>query len=316
MSAIKRSNVNMFLLLNAILWGSHYVWNKMLLGYLPRFSILFICSLGGAICTGIAFYKSMRHISRKSLLWGIFINSFSTVSNIFCMLALGATSSSNTAFIVQTSVLITPVLMCVLLKKLPEKKVVAGSLTALPGLFLLTTELKGFHINPGDLFALVNALFFSLFMVATNINSDKIDSKQLTVIHHAMNTVIFFILMACFEKGTSRLNSFLSPIPLALSGISIFIAIATILIQNSALCIVNPERATLIYTLEPVFASIFAFIFIGERLESAAAVAGCILILASVMFSVFTGRKGASEIIFSPVIRIRKSISFISRLFF
>jgi len=119
-----------FLFLNGILWGSSYVWSKMLLSYLPRFTILFLSSLGGLIAIIILYFRSLSQIKTETILPSIAISFFSIISNTFFILALQYTSSFNTAFIVQLSVIITPLIIAIYEKKLPEKGVIVGAIGA------------------------------------------------------------------------------------------------------------------------------------------------------------------------------------------
>ncbi len=286
MGMIKKNNATFFLFVNSFLWGSSYVWSKMLLGFLPRFSILFLCSLGGLIVSMLIFRQGLRMITIKTVLRSIGITSFSILSNTFFMIALQYTSSSNTAFIVQMSVIITPVLMAVWERRMPERKMIQGALIALIGLFLLTCDFDSFRINVGDLFALFNAIFFSLFLVSLRINANKVKSVEFSCVYHAINTVAFLVLAGVFELQSIQFQGRITPIFVLLIMASVFITMATLLIQSKAIKFVRPEKASLIYTFEPVMASVLAFVFIGERLGGIKTFAGFVLILFAVFYTI------------------------------
>ncbi|MCX7711284.1 MAG: DMT family transporter [Clostridia bacterium] len=288
MSFIKKSNAAYLLLLNAVLWGSSYVWSKMLLEYLPRFSILFLCSLGGLVSTLLIYYPQLRTISLKAIGRSAGISVFSIISNTFFILALQFTSSSNAAFIVQMSVVFTPFLMAAIEKKRPEGKSVLSILVAILGLFLLTCDLNNFCLKLGDLFALGNALFFSVFLTCQKVHSEKLNPVHFSMIHHAINTAGFLTLMLIVESTSIRNLKNINSQFLLLISMSILITILTILIQSAAIKFVRPEKAALIYTIEPVAALVLAGIFIGEKLEGPSAVIGCGLILLSVIYSLYT----------------------------
>lgn len=287
MGFIKKSNAPVFLFLNAFLWGSSYVWSKMLLEYLPRFSILFICSLGGLVSTLAIFYRSIRTIDRSALLPSIITSIFSILSNTFFMFALQYTSSSNTAFIVQTSVILTPLIMAVIEKKMPGGKIILSAFVAMCGLFLLTCDFKSFRLNTGDLLALGNAVFFSIFLASLNVNSKKVNPVHFTFIHHSLNTVVFLCMSLLMESPLINLQKLHSPIFGLLIAASMSVSVITVLVQSAAIKFVRPEKATLIYTFEPVTALLLAFVFIGEQLNGAKSVIGCVLILLSVIYSLY-----------------------------
>lgn len=290
MEMVKKSNAAVFLFINAFLWGSSYVWSKMLLGYLSRFSVLFLCALGSLITITIAFYPRLKGIKRSAVLPSVLVSLFSVVSNIFFMFALQYTSSSNTAFIVQLSVIITPVLMALIEKKMLQGRIVASAIIAVGGLFLLTCDFSNFRLNIGDLLALGNALFFSAFLAGNNISSRKVDPVHFSFIHYATNTAAFFFMVLFAEAEKVHIQGLKSPVFAALISISILITFVTILLQSSAIKFVRPEKATLIYTMEPVTALILGYAFLGESLNGKKAVIGCVLILLAVVFSLYTPR--------------------------
>ncbi len=286
-SLINKNNAKAFLFLNGILWGSSYVWSKMLLSYLPRFTILFLSSLGGLIAIIILYFRSLSQIKTETILPSIAISCFSIVSNTFFILALQYTSSFNTAFIVQLSVIITPLIIAIYEKKLPEKGVIVGAIGALIGIFLLTCDLKSFRFNPGDLLALGNAVFFSLYLASMRINSDRIEPVHFTFIQHVVSTPVYLLMSIFLKKPFTEFENLKSLQFIILISISIFVTVFTILIQSSAIRYVEAEKAVIIYTIEPIATMVLGFVFLGEKPEGFGAVAGCILIILSITVSLY-----------------------------
>lgn len=284
MNVIKERNASAFLLLNAILWGSTYIWSKMLLEYLPYFTILFFFSLGGLIALFLLFFKRIIRVKKKTVLIGVGIGFIWILSNICCMLALKGTSSSNTAFIVQLSVVITPMIMSVHKKKLPGGKAVLSAIAAMSGLLLLTCDFRNFGFHTGDLFALGNAFFFSLYLAALKIFTGETDAVQFTFMQHAAGTVVFLGMALAFETRQIQFTN-IDVAGLSILILSIVISVSTILIQSSAIRYTRPEKATIIYTLEPVTAAVLAYVLSGEKPSGLYAVAGCMLILIAVVSS-------------------------------
>jgi len=287
MNIISKKNAKAFLFLNAFLWGSSYVWSKMLLSYLPQFTILFFSSLGGLLTISLLYYQKIKTIKKESILLCIFISSFSIVSNTFFMFALQYTNSYNAAFIVQLSVVITPLIIVGFNKRLPEGRVIVSAIGALTGIFLLNFDFKGFHFNIGDILALGNAVFFSIYLASLKINSKSIDPVHFTFIQHAVNTPVYLLLAILLETRNIIFAKLKSETFVILITVSIIVTVFTILIQSSAIRHVQAEKAVLIYTIEPVTAMILGFFFLNEKPEGFGAVAGCILIIFSIMVSLY-----------------------------
>ncbi len=285
MKIITKTNAQFFLLLNALFWGSSYIWSKMLLSFLPPFFILFICSLLGLVLTVIIFKEQLKSINKKGILICSLISLVSVASNTFCMLALKRTSGSNTAFIVQLSIVITPIIMAILDKKAPKPKTIVLALMALAGIYLITCSGKGLHINLGDMFALCNAVCFSLFIALQNKFSQSVNPIQFTFIQHTTNFVAFLLLALIFEASTISFGNIASPLFFVLLIINALVIISTSLFQSSAIKYVRPENATIIYSFEPVTTALLGAILLGERFSGIQAIVGCIIILLTVLIS-------------------------------
>jgi drug/metabolite transporter (DMT)-like permease len=302
MSFVKKGNAQILLFINALLWGSSYVWAKLLLDYIPRFTILSICSIGGLITTTVLFFPLIRKLRLEEILPSLVVTVFSIISNTLNMFALQYTSSSNTAFILQSSVVMTPVIMAILDKHMPKGKVIASAFIALAGVFLITCSSKGLMFNIGDVFAILNALFFSFFLIGQNKISEKVNPVRFTFLHHAINTVVFFLLSGILEFKTMSfegLNTYMFLLPAAAS---IVVAATTILFQSAAIKFVRPERATVIYTLEPLMALILGSIQMGSQLDGRKSILGCFMIIAAVILSTVRVRmrkKSAAKV--SPI---------------
>jgi len=285
MKIITTKNARIFLVLNALFWGSSYIWSKMLLGFLPPFFILFICATLGLIVTFAFFSHQLKHFNKKAVLLCVLISLVSVASNTFCMLALKRTSGSNTAFIVQLSIVITPIIMAIFERKAPSSKTVVLALLAMVGIYLITSSGKGMVINLGDIFALCNAICFSLFIALQNKFSQVVNPIQFTFIQHATNFVTFLSLALIFETNSISFSNVMSPILFILLGLNALVIIFTSLFQSSAIKYVRPENATIIYSFEPVTTTLFGAILLGERFTGVQAIVGCFIILLAVIIS-------------------------------
>lgn len=285
MDIITKNNAQIFLLINAIFWGSSYIWSKMLLSFLPQFSILFVCAVLGLVSTAIIFRKKLKGFNRKIVVTCVLISLISVVSNTFCMLALKKTSGSNTAFIVQLSIVITPVIMAILNKKVPSGKTILLALGAMFGIYLITFAGKGMSVNLGDIFALCNAIFFSLFIALQNRFSRVFTAVQFTFIQHSTNSVCFLLLTLIFESGKISFANTSSPVFILLIGLNAAVTIFTSLFQSSAIKFVRPENATIMYALEPVTTAILGTALLGERFRGILPVIGCLIILFTIIVS-------------------------------
>jgi len=201
------------------------------------------------------------------------------------MLALKRTSGSNTAFIVQLSIVITPIIMAILERKAPSSKTIVLALMSMVGIYLITCSGKGMVINLGDIFALCNAICFSLFIALQNKFSQVVNPIQFTFIQHATNFVAFLSLALIFESSSISFSNVVSPLFLILIGLNAMVIIFTSLFQSSAIKYVRPENATIIYAFEPVTTALLGSILLGERFTGIQSIVGCFIILLTVAIS-------------------------------
>ncbi|QNU65948.1 DMT family transporter [Ruminiclostridium herbifermentans] len=285
MKIITKANAQFFLLLNALFWGSSYIWSKMLLNILPPFFILFICSILGLLITVVLFKKHLTDFNKRNITVCILISLVSVASNTFCMLALTRTSSANTAFIVQLSIIITPIIMSILDRKAPTPKIIISALLAMGGIYLITCYGKGLQINLGDIFALCNAVCFSLYIALQNKFLNEVNPVQFTFFQHATNFIAFLVLSLMFEKSSIAFGNILNPLFFVLIGLNAVVIIFTSLFQSSAIKYIRPENATILYSFEPVTTAILGAAILGEKFTGIHAVVGCFIILFAAIIS-------------------------------
>ncbi len=285
MKIITKANAQFILLLNALFWGSSYIWSKMLLKLLPPFFILFICSILGLLITVALFKKHLTTFNKRNIAICMLISLVSVASNTFCMLALTRTSSANTAFIVQLSIIITPIIMSILDRKAPGPKIIISSLIAMGGIYLITCYGKGLQVNSGDIFALCNAVCFSLYIALQNKFLHEVNPIQFTFFQHATNFAAFLSLTLIFEARSVSFWNALSPLFFILIGLNAVVIIFTSLFQSSAIKYVRPENATILYSFEPVTTALLGAIILGEQFTGIHAIVGCFIILFAVIIS-------------------------------
>jgi drug/metabolite transporter (DMT)-like permease len=103
---------------------------------------------------------------------------------------------------------------------------------------------------------------------------------------HVTGTLAFFGLAVFYGRKLPDFNG-IGIATAAVLILGILISVTTILVQSSAIKFIRPEKATVIYTLEPVAAAVFAYVLLGERLDGIGALAGCLLILAAILLSAY-----------------------------
>ena len=161
------------------------------------------------------------------------------------------------------------------------------------GFYLLTMAGKsaGITVQTGDLFVLLCALVFAGHIMAVDYFSERCDGMVLSCVQFLTAGILSLVLMACFEHPTwEQIISLWQPLlysGVISSGIGYTLQV---LGQKHA----EPTSATLIMSLESVFAVIFGVLLMGERITPVEGL-GCVVIFIAVIIPQLP-QKGARQI--------------------
>ncbi|MCL1833700.1 MAG: DMT family transporter, partial [Leptospirales bacterium] len=188
------------------------------------------------------------------------------------------------------SVVLVPVFSLMLVKSKPSPESIIGVIFASIGLYLLTYN-KGYELNQGDILILFCAIAVAFHILTVGRYTVKNDSILLTIVQ--IGAVTFLSLCSAvimerpaFPKGPGVWEAIIIT--------SIFATVAAYLVQNIAQRFTSPTHTALIFSGEPVFAGIFGYIILNERLSDGA-IFGCVLILLGMIISELKIFKAADD---------------------
>lgn len=277
-----RLRAELLLLAITVVWGGTYLAVKGLLTVWQPFSLVAIrFGLAGLLLLPLFLRVSWHTFVFGSMLGALAFGAFSLQTT-----GLVYTSAARSAFITGLFVVFTPLLDIAIRRRAPR----TGSTLALPlifvGLWLLTSPGEG-SFNKGDLLTLGAAFLFALHILGLDECSKRADFLALTLIQF-LSTAVFAALPAIVWENPS-MGTLLSivAVPANLWWLAFLVLPATVLlfaIQMRFQKDTTPVRAAVIFSLEPVFAALFAFWWIGERMQGLEIV-GAALMLAGVLLA-------------------------------
>jgi drug/metabolite transporter (DMT)-like permease len=193
-------------------------------------------------------------------------------------------SSGRAAFISALYVPLVPMLQIAVLRRLPGAPVWLSAALACAGMMLMAARSGGgLAYGRGEAYALGGACAIAAEITLVAIFAPRADPRRLAVLQCAFVGALALIL--CLATG----QSFPRPGPWLACGIGLGLLSAFLQIScNWAMRTIPATRATLIFALEPVWASLFGAMA-GERMP-ATALAGAALIMAALVVSA-VGRK-------------------------
>ena len=289
----KRIISNILLLVTALIWGSSFVAQKAgtalepftyngirtLVGGISLVPVILILSKVGKGKAAEAVPKDKKSLILGGIVCGTFL---AIASNLQQFGMYFDADAGKAGFITALYIMIVPILGMFLGKRV-RPLVWFCVLLGACGFYLLTIAGKGvgLTIEKGDLFVLLCAVLFSCHILAIDHFSPKCDGVKLSCLQFFVAGGLSFIMMLIFESPD--INQILDCwFPIIYAGVfSCGIAYTLqVVAQKNA----EPTAASLILSLESVFAVISGAILLGERMTGYE-ILGCIVIFIAVILA-------------------------------
>jgi drug/metabolite transporter (DMT)-like permease len=253
-----------YLLLITIIWGTTFPLLRTSLQILDAYDIVALRFTIAAILIAAIYWKRFRHLNRTAVWDGALTGFFMGAGYLTQAIGLTTISSPRSAFITGTAVIFVPFIdRFVSRLGATAGEIVAVALTFVGLLFFYADA--NLKLQPGDLWTLLGAVMFATQVVTTNVAARRSDPFLVSALQSAAAAMVAWVFI--IPRG--GLSIPLSAIPW--DRILYFGVVATafiLVLQTWALGKTKPVRAGVIYSLEPVFAAIFAMGFFGEGMST------------------------------------------------
>lgn len=268
------------LLLATAIWGSTFVMIKSSLTTVEPFTFTALrFSLAFVVLSPIAWRRRAR-LGQQAIIAGAVAGMFLFVGFALQTVGLHYTTASKAGFITSLCVVAVPFLAWALLRQVPSPLASLGVVVATAGLALLSFK-DDWTLGSGDVLMLVCAIAMAVQVVLVGKYAPHVDFVALATLQILMVAVASGACALALERVPASL-SVDAVMAIAFTGIA---ATALVnLVQCRAQAFTTPMRAGLIYSLQPVFAGLFAWWWAGETLTSRA-VLGCALILLGMLLA-------------------------------
>lgn len=276
---MSHTRANLLLISIAIAWGSSYIFMKVGLESLNTSSIIVWRFALAFIVMAALFYKKIIRVTKQTLvasailalpMYGVFV---------FLLNGMQSTTVSTASFLTSTTVVFVPLLHALITKHIPSRKTMMSLAVVVAGLALLTID-DDFGLSYGAILCLLCAICNALYLVWTNHYAKKVQPLQLGIFQlgfTALYGCVGFAVEAPMMPATT--NEWM-----AILGMALLCSAYGYVLQPVAQRYTSAEEAGFIFSLEPVFAVIFAFMIFGEVMTGVA-VAGAVLILSGVLIA-------------------------------
>ncbi|MCI5957632.1 MAG: DMT family transporter [Clostridiales bacterium] len=231
----------------------------------------------------------MSATQRKTLLaGGLCCGVMLTLGSVFQQLGISmGTGAGKAGFITALYIVLVPLIGLFTRKRVRRLVWVAVALSAV-GLYLLCVK-GGFSIDPGDGMLMLCALCFSGHILVVDFFSRKTDCVKMSCIQFAVVSVLCLLGAACTEQLTWQAVRECA-VPILYAGVMSGAMGYTL--QIVAQKDTDPTIASLLMSLESVFAVLAGWIILGDRL-SARELLGCLFMMAAIVLAQLPGESAS-----------------------
>ncbi len=255
---MRRLGLVAMLLAATAVWGWTFVVVKDAVAAYGVIAFLAIRFAIGSTCLGV---PAIRHFRRRTLLVGVGIG-VPLAFGYYCQtLGLRFTSVTNSGFITGLFVVTTPLINRLFFRVKIRPRFWLAVAVSFIGLYLLT-DAGPSRLNVGDLLTLAAAVFYGLHIALLDRYAKEHHSLALAFAQTAMTAVLFFALWPLSDP--LRWPSLPVWRDLAITGV--LATAACFAIQTYVQQRLPAITSTLILSAEPVFATLFGCVLLGERL--------------------------------------------------
>jgi drug/metabolite transporter (DMT)-like permease len=257
-----------------LIWGSTFVVVKQSLDSVGP--LVFVAArFWTAALTLLAVYLIHRrpfgvHVWRDGSLTGLFL----TAGFITQTIGLQTTEAGKAAFITGLSVVLVPLIAAALFGARPSRPALLGVVMAAVGLGLLTLN-RQLRPAAGDLWVLACAFAFALHILSTGHFTARHAILPFTLAQLLTVALLTTVAAVIFERDALLLPGNVLPAVLYMGIVATALIFGT---QSWAQRHTTSTHTALIFSLEPVFAALFAVLFAGEVLSAREGIGGALVL--------------------------------------
>lgn len=278
----------LLLLLASAIWGSTFVVVKQAIAQTSVLDFLAWRFILAGMLLAVIRPQALVRLGRRGWRQGILLGLALAAGYMTQTFGLKYTPAAVSGFLTGLQVVFTPVIAWVVLRNRPGTRTWAAVLVATAGLALLTLRAVPFGI--GEVLTVVSAALFALQIVGLEEWASTDDAYGLAAVE--LLTIGALSLFAAAPSGL-RL-----PPPPAIWGAVVLTAVAAtafaFVVQTWAQSHLSATSAAVVFTTEPVFAALFAWVS-GEHLGLAVVAGGALVVLAMLVMGIGSRRAAVPQ---------------------
>lgn len=287
---MKRS---LMLLLTALIWGAAFVAQSVGMGYVGPFTFNSVRTLLGGLVL-LPFIpildrmkkepneerrERLRAQRRELMIGGVLCGVFLAVASSLQQIGILYTSAGKAGFISALYIVLVPVLGMLWGKK-PSLLTWLSVGAAVAGMYLLCVK-EGFSLGLGDIMLMLCALGFAGHIWVIDYFTPRVDGVRMAMIQFFVCSFLCAVPMLLYEHPQFEQVTY-AWLPILYAGaLSCGVAYTLQIVGQKNM---NPAVASLILSLESVFAALTGWLILGEAL-TAREMAGCGMMFCAILMA-------------------------------
>ena len=278
---MKGIQAEIYLLIIVIIWGSTFALIKGVIDSIPPYTFLTYRFLLAALILVLIFWKKIKEINIMILKKGSLIGIFLFLGYAFQTVGLKHTTATKAGFITGLSVVLVPIISHFFIKEKINRNSVMGVILAFSGLWFLNYS-SNFSFNLGDFLVLVCAFSFAMHIISVGLFSKKLDYVLLAITQITVVFVLSLLMALIYEIPAIHL-SYSADIWWSIVITGIFATALAFYMQNKFQRYSTATKTAIIFSGEPIFAAMFAYLLLGEKVGLIAWAGGLLIIFGMIV---------------------------------
>jgi len=278
---MKGIQAEIYLLGIVIIWGSTFAIIKGILDQIMPFTFLAYRFFLAAFVLYVIFWKRLKNIDKIILKKGSLIGIFLFLGYTFQTVGLKYTTATKAGFITGLSVVLVPIISYLFIKEKIKRNSVMGVVFAVIGLWFLNYN-SSFSFNLGDFLVLLCAISFAMHIISVGLYTKKMDYVLLVIVQLTTVFVLSLLMALFFERPDIRL-SYSSSVWWSIILTGIFATALAFYMQNRFQRYSTATKTAIIFSGEPIFSAIFAYLLLGEKVGFIAWIGGLLIIFGMIV---------------------------------
>lgn len=277
----------LLLVLATLLWGGNFVIGRAVAGDIPPITLAFLrWCVAFIVFLPIVYSRVKREWPMIKTHWPIVI--VMAITGVACfntLVYIGVyyTTSINASLMNSSTPIIIYILSFIFLKERLSKFQLIGTAISLSGVAFILSKgsletLLSFSFNKGDLIVLIAVFCWGVYSLLVKQYAGRLPGYSTFLVTIALG-VIMLLPLTIYELMTTSVDIVWSPSTIgAILYVGIVASIIAFLSWNSGVVALGANKASIYLNFIPLFAAIFAVLFLGEDLLLAQVIGGLAVI--------------------------------------